>query len=124
MYSTIESRVAFAVPLIPLSSLADWARDHGRLGEDVQAAAIQHAAIERVYVPVSPLHRAPVIPAERMLVLAAEADRITPVAHAERLSAHFKCRLQTTRGSHLVQIGRSEQIAMVIRAVRDLGVLN
>ena len=124
LYSTIESRVAFAVPLIPLSSLADWARDHGRLGEDVQAAAIQHAAIERVYVPVSPLHRAPVIPAERMLVLAAEADRITPVAHAERLSAHFKCRLQTTRGSHLVQISRSEQIAMVIRAVRDLGVLN
>ena len=41
----------------------------------------------------SPLDRKPLISPSRTLVVAAKADRITPVAHARKLSAHFGSQL-------------------------------
>ena len=38
---------------------------------------------------VSPLSRAPKVPPENVLVLAGEADRITPIAHAKKLADHL-----------------------------------
>ena len=40
-------RLAFAVPIIPLASLADFAREQGRLGETPHETELQHRALER-----------------------------------------------------------------------------
>ncbi|HEY6560747.1 MAG TPA: YqiA/YcfP family alpha/beta fold hydrolase [Polyangiaceae bacterium] len=119
--ATIEPSLAFSIPIVPLASLADWARDQGRLGRYPEQSAAQHSALEAVHEVVSPLHREPLISPERMLVIAAKADRITPISHAMRLARHFNARLQTMPGGHLLQIGRAESFRQVGHFLVELG---
>jgi pimeloyl-ACP methyl ester carboxylesterase len=121
--ATVEPELAFAVPMIPLASQADFARDQGRLGSDPRQEAREHAALERVYAPVSPLHRPLAIESQRVLVIAAEADQITPVHHARRLADHFDAPLETFAGGHLLQFGRAEAFRRVGRLLGELGVI-
>ncbi len=118
--ATAEPALAFAVPMIPLASLADFARDQGRLGATPEQTMAQHRALERVHRVVSPLHRAPQLASERMLVIGAEADRITPVAHARRLARHFGAPLETWPGGHLLQLGRAEKFRSIGRLLDRL----
>jgi pimeloyl-ACP methyl ester carboxylesterase len=121
--ATVDPSLAFAVPVIPLASLADFANDQGRLGATVEEASSQHAALERVYGPVSPLHREPAIESRRILIVAAQADRITPLHHAKRLANHFGAPLETFVGGHLLQFGRARGFRRVGRMLGELGVI-
>ncbi len=122
LLATLEPELAFAVPLIPLASLADFARDHGRLGGTEAERRLQHAALARAGRVVSPLERRLLMPRERVLVIGAEADRITPIAHAEQLARHFNAPLESWPGGHLLQLGRSEAFRSVGRLLDELGV--
>ncbi len=122
LLATLEAELSFAAPLIPLVSVADYARDQGNLGSGEQAE-LQHAALERANFVVSPLARPLLVPRERVLILAAEADRVTPVAHAERLAAHFGVPLLRVSGGHLVQTWRLEGFRALRRMLQDTGVL-
>jgi pimeloyl-ACP methyl ester carboxylesterase len=57
------------------------------------------------------------------LILAGEADRITPASHAERLAAHFGAPVRVFPGGHLLQFGRAEGFREVARMLRDLELL-
>jgi len=107
LLATVSADLDFVMPMIPLASVADFAREQGRLGEGEQADA-QHEALERANWVVSPLARPLLLPATRALVIAAEHDRITPAHHARRIATHFGCDLVTIPGGHLVQLGRAE----------------
>ncbi len=107
LLATVSRDIDFVMPMIPLASIADFAREQGRLGIGAQAD-VQHAALERANWVVSPLARPLAVPPARALIVAAEHDRITPTAHARRLATHFGCTLITIPGGHLVQLGRSE----------------
>jgi pimeloyl-ACP methyl ester carboxylesterase len=106
LFATLEADLSFAVPLIPLASVADFAREQGRLGTG-ENAALQHAALEAANRVVSPLARPSLLPTERVLIAAATGDRVTPIAHAERLAAHFGVPLLRVHGGHLVQTWRA-----------------
>lgn len=107
LLATVSRDIDFVMPMIPLASIADFAREQGRLGIGEQADA-QHAALERANWVVSPLARPLALPPSRALVVAAEHDRITPTSHAQRIATHFGCELVTIPGGHMVQLGRSE----------------
>ena len=115
LMATVEEGLAFAVPIIPLASLADFARDQGRLGRGPEAVA-QHAALEAANHVVSIFARPSRVAPERVLVVGAEADRVTPIAHAERVAAHLRAPLLRVAGGHLVQSWRAE----AFRAVRSM----
>jgi hypothetical protein len=123
LLATVEEGLAFAVPIIPLASIADFAREQGRLGRGEEVGA-QHAALEEANRIVSPFARPGLVPGERMVVVAARADRITPAAHAERLARHFGARLVEFHGGHLLQFGRSEAFREIGRHLERLGVLD
>ena len=123
LLATIEPSLAFAVPVIPLASIADFARDHGRFVGTPEEQSHQHRALESSMRVVSPLGRTPRVPSERVLIVAAEADRITPIAHAHRLAAHFGARMETFHGGHLLQFGRSRAFREVGRLLGRLGLL-
>jgi len=115
LLATLERDLSFACPLIPLASIADFARDQGRLGEG-ERAETQRRALEQANWVVSPFARPGLVAPERVLVVGARGDRITPIAHAERLAAHFGAELVCLSGGHLVQLWRRE----AFRAVKSL----
>lgn len=119
--ATVDPGLAFAVPMIPLASLADFARDQGRLGNTSVEQTAQHRALDAVHRVVSPLHRKPQLPSGRMLVIGAEADRITPLSHARRLARHFNAPLETWHGGHLLQLGRADKFRRIGRMLEELG---
>jgi pimeloyl-ACP methyl ester carboxylesterase len=119
--ATVLPELAFVVPVIPVTSLADFARDQGRLGTTPEEEALEHAALDAVYRVISPLHRAPLASPERCLVIAAKADRITPMRHAERLAEHFGAPLETWHGGHVLQFGRGQSFRRVGRLLGELG---
>lgn len=117
-----QGELDFAMPMIPLASVADFAREQGRLGNGEQAKE-QHAALERANWIVSPLARPLAIPKERTIVVAAEHDRITPRAHAKRIADHFGCEMITIPGGHLVQLGRSEAFRALAKMLERDGIV-
>jgi pimeloyl-ACP methyl ester carboxylesterase len=119
LLATIEPGLAFATPIIPLASLADFARDQGRLGTGEQVIA-QRDALEAAHHLVSPFARPPRVPKERVLIVGAESDRITPIAHAERLAAHFGAQLVRMGGGHILQFGRGDAFRSVGRWIDAL----
>ena len=123
LLATVERELAFAVPVIPLASIADFARDGGRLVGTDEEQAVQHVALEDAFRVVSPLARPALLPPERMLILAGEADRITPIAHAERLAGHLGAPLRKFHGGHLLQLGRADALRDVARMLARLGLL-
>ena len=121
--TTVDARFDFLVPIVPLASLADFAREHGDLPEAPEPRAVEHALLERAYAHVSPVHREPLIARERVLVIGAKADRITHFSHARRLAAHFHAPLGAWHGGHLWQLGRGqafERVAELLRALPEL----
>lgn len=107
LVATVSDAIDFVMPMIPLASIADFAREQGSLGIG-ENANLQHQALERANWVVSPLARPLRLPVSRALVVAAEHDRITPSSHAARLAKHFDCDLLTMAGGHLVQLGRGD----------------
>lgn len=122
LLATVSRDIDFAMPMIPLASVADFAREQGRLGAGEQASE-QHAALERANWVVSPLARPLALPVARALVVAAEHDRITPTAHARRIADHFGCAMMTIPGGHLVQLGRSEAFRGLSRMLEREGII-
>jgi pimeloyl-ACP methyl ester carboxylesterase len=120
LLATVERGLEFAAPIIPLASLADFAREQGRLGHGEEARR-QHAALEEANRIVSPFARPSLVPAGRVLIVAAEADRITPPAHAERLARHFAAEIVRFEGGHLLQFGRGDAFRAVGRWLTAMG---
>jgi dienelactone hydrolase len=118
---TLEPALAFGVPIIPLASLADFARDQGRLGTTPQETALEHRALDEAHHVISPLSRPALLERKRLLVVAAKADRITPLSHARRLAHHFGAPLEAMPGGHLLQFGRSDGFRRIGRLLDDIG---
>lgn len=119
--ATVVGALDFAIPVIPLVSIADFARDQGRLGDTEEQTSLQHQALERAFRLISPLARPSLLPG-RVHILAGEADRITPLTHANKLAAHFDAPVDLWAGGHLLQVGRSDAFREIGRALRAWGV--
>jgi pimeloyl-ACP methyl ester carboxylesterase len=117
LLACVEPRVDFVVPIVPLSSMADFAREQGWLSPLHDEAAEQHSLLDSIYRRVSPVVRPSLVPSERCLVIAAKADRVTPVAHARRLSVHLRAPLLAFYGGHLLQLGRAEAFERVFELI-------
>jgi dienelactone hydrolase len=119
--ATVDDRLAFAVPIIPLASLADWARDRGEIEPDDSDL---YNRIAGAHALTSPLERAPLLPPSRVRIVAARGDRVTPVAHAQRLAKHFRAPLEVFPGGHLLQLGRGRALrASVEPMLASLGLI-
>ena len=92
LFATLEADLAFAVPLIPLASVADFAREQGRLGHGRERRS---SSTRRSKRPTASSARSPVrasCPQSACSSRRPTGDRVTPIAHAERLAAHFGVR--------------------------------
>jgi dienelactone hydrolase len=122
LLATLEASLSFAVPIIPLASFADFALEQGRLGQGADAL-VQYRAFDEAIRVASPLARPSLLPKERVLILAASHDQITPARHAERLALHSGGRLVVFPGGHLLQFGRADAFREIGRFWRQNGLL-
>ncbi len=122
LLGTVEPELDFVAPIIPLASLADAARDNDRLVGTPAEREAQHRALEGAYRVSSPLARSPRLGPERAIVVAAAGDRITPIAHAHRIAAHYRCELITFPGGHLLQLGRADGFRAILRRLDAVGI--
>jgi pimeloyl-ACP methyl ester carboxylesterase len=123
LLATVEP-LEFVFPMIPLASVADFAQQHERLVGTTSQRRAQHEALERAHAVVSPLARPSKVDPANVLVLAGKADRITPIAHAEKLAAHLGGRLIAFDGGHLLQAGRGEGFREIARLLGARGWLD
>jgi pimeloyl-ACP methyl ester carboxylesterase len=123
LLATVVDDLAFAVPIIPLASIADIARDGGRLVGSEEEQRLQHEALDDVHRVVSPFARPPRLSPDRVLVIAGDGDRITPIAHARRLTEHFRAPLETFAGGHILQFGRADAFRAAGRMLGRLELL-
>jgi dienelactone hydrolase len=122
LLATVEEGLSFAVPIIPVASIADIARASGRFTGDAEQRAAQHAALDAALRVASPLARAPLVEPDRVLVVAGQADRIAPLDHARRVAEHFAAPVETFHGGHLLQFGRAGAFEAIGRMLARLGV--
>jgi hypothetical protein len=122
LLATLESNIDACMPIVPLASIADFARAQGNLGQGAECEA-QHQGLERVNRVVSPLARPLRVPKHRTIVVGAEADRITPIRHAERIADAFDVPLMRIQGSHLLQWGRDKAFRAFCQTLEADGIL-
>jgi len=123
LMTTIDDTLDFAVPMIPCSSIADVARAVGLLVGTPEEQELQHAGLEAAHRVVSPLARPTRMSTDRILVIGADADRITPISHAKRMSEHYGAPLETFHGGHLLQFGRGDAFRAIGRMLERLGII-
>jgi acetyl esterase/lipase len=100
----------------PLGQLSDLIRWHAR-GDSVWC---HHVAdrLQRVYRSVCPLDRRPKVAPERVTVIGAEFDRVTPMSAAQQVADHFQVELRPIKASHLFDPGRSSRLLQVLTEQR------
>jgi hypothetical protein len=120
LWATLDP-LAFVAPIIPLASFADVARAAGRLVGSEEQQALQQTRLEEAHRVASPFARASRVEKGAAIVIAGEGDRITPLAHAERLRDHLDAEYVTFAGGHILQVGRSEGFRALGRVLERRG---
>jgi len=120
--ATVEPRLAFAIPTIPMASFADFGRDQNTFPGTPDQRRDLYVALDAMTRVVSPLARPLAIPSEHVFVIAGDVDHVTPKAHAEKLSRHFGARMTTFGGGHLLQFGLGGALERAVDEVMWPGV--
>ncbi len=130
LLATVEPDLDAVIPIIPFASLPRIIWEHGEGTEArrlAEADGLSLELFEAAHAATTPLRRDPVISADRILLIGAERDQVTPLAHAIALRDHFSRELTSPRfhtlpGTHLVQSGRRSLFGTVARflAAREL----
>jgi len=119
LLATLESALRFAVFMVPLASIEDFAYKNGRMIGHAAEQLAQREALQRAHHTVSPFARPPQLPAARVVSVAGESDLVTGVDQARKLSQHFGGQLSLFHGGHLLHAGREEAFAPVWRLVGE-----
>jgi len=121
LLSTLEERLRFSVLFIPLAAIEEFAFDHGRMLGTPAEQEQQRDALRAAQWPISPLARPPLVAAERVSVVAGEADHVTGLAHAEHLAQHFGTHISRFEGGHLLHFGRERAFEPVWQMLEHEG---
>jgi len=115
LLATLERELRFAVFFVPLAAIEDFAHQSGAMtGSEEEQLAVRDA-LRAAQLMVSPFARASLVPADRVIVVAGESDRVTGVQQARRLAEHFGAEMSLFHGGHLLHAGREQAFAPVWR---------
>ena len=105
LLATLEDTLKFAVMFVPLAAIEDIAHRQGRMVGTPEQQLEQRDALGRAHWPISPLTRPSLVPSDRAVVLAGEADRVTGLTQGRRLAQHFGAPISMFHGGHLLHAG-------------------
>ena len=113
--AAVEERLAFAVPNVPVVSLADIMLEWQPAGAAVRAlmsyTGMTLPEVRRTMAIHNPLTWKPALPPERLMLIGGVADRLAPPKHTRLLWEHWNhCHLYWFPGSHIIHFDRSQYL--------------
>jgi pimeloyl-ACP methyl ester carboxylesterase len=126
LLATVESRLAFVIPNVPVVSVADLVMEWEPIGVATRAMLqLMHHTVRdarRLLAVTTPLTWPCAVPRERRLIIGGIGDRLAPPKHARLLWEHWeRCRLHWFPGSHLVHLDRGEYLLAIKDFFDEIG---
>ena len=125
LWATVDPSLAFAVAMIPAVSMSELMWRHGEESparRRAVSAGVSGDLLDDVFAIHSPTARAPLLPHERLMIVAGRGDRITPPDQAESLWRHWgECAIHWFPGGHLAQVGRGDAFRAVRKHLQAVG---
>lgn len=129
MLASVEPKLAFALPNVPIISVADLVLEWEPLGALMRAALaatrLSPADARRLVAVSCPLTFPPVLPSERLMIVGGAGDRLAPPKHSRLLWDHWnRCRIYWFPGSHSIHLDRGRYLTEMARFMAGLGFLD
>jgi pimeloyl-ACP methyl ester carboxylesterase len=129
LLATVEPRLSFSLPNVPLVSVLDLALEWDPVGTLIRTLmrvkGIEVPRIRRWLALTSPLTRAPVLAKDRLMIIGGVGDRLAPPKHSRELWEHWdRPRIHWFCGSHFLHLDRGEYLRETAKFLGDIGVLD
>ncbi len=126
LLASVEPRLSFAIPNVPLVSVADLVLEWEPIGTVVRAGLgalrVPLEELRHMLAVTSPLTYRPVLPRDRLMVIGGVGDRLAPPKHSRLLWEHWeRCALYWFPGSHLVHLDRGRYLRETARFLHRVG---
>lgn len=128
MLASVENRLAFALPNVPIISVADLIMEWQPVGTLMRAALAASKLgppdARRLVAVSCPLTYPPVLPRERLMIVGGAGDRLAPPKHSRLLWDHWqRCRMYWFPGSHSIHLDRGKYLTEMARFMMGIGFL-
>ncbi|MEZ4320372.1 MAG: alpha/beta hydrolase [Myxococcota bacterium] len=128
LVASVEERVSFAIPNVPVASLVDLVLQWAPMGTAaralLKATGTTIPELRRLAAVSCPLTWDPVVPLQNRMIIGGVGDRLAPPKHSRLLWEHWdQCRIHWFPGSHLVHLDRGAYLWQVARFLRSIGFL-
>ncbi|MBK7584985.1 MAG: alpha/beta hydrolase family protein [Myxococcales bacterium] len=125
LLATVEPRLAFAIPNVPVTSIADlvleWEPIASLLGLALRATGKDVRDARELLSVSCPLSYPPRIARERLMIIGGVGDRLAPPTHSRLLWDHWqRCRLHWFPGSHLIHLDRGDYFRQMRKFFREI----
>jgi pimeloyl-ACP methyl ester carboxylesterase len=126
LFASVERRLAFAIPNVPVVSIADLVLEWEPISSVIRAALFAVGkdvrAAREMLAPSSPLSFSPRLARERLFIIGGVGDRLAPPRHARLLWDHWgRPRMHWFPGSHVLHLDRGEYFRAMRRFFGDVG---
>lgn len=126
LLAATEPRLKFAIPNVPVASLADIVLEWEPLGTLIRAALktlrLDVHDARRLLAVSCPLTWKPVLPKKRLMVIGGVGDRLAPPTHSRLLWDHWeRPRLHWFPGSHVLHVDRFGYLHEIAKFFEEIG---
>jgi pimeloyl-ACP methyl ester carboxylesterase len=126
LLAAVEERLYFSIPNVPVVSLPDLVLEWFPLNLPLKALLKSSGTSVRdarhMLAVHSPLTYRPLIPRDRLMVIAGAGDRLAPPKHGRLLWDHWdRCRIHWFPGNHLVHLDKGKYLKEIARFLREIG---
>lgn len=128
LLASLEDSLDFAIPVLPMASLADlfWAQGHkDPVLQQVQQMGMTRERFASAWALHSPLTYRPKVPWRARLIVGAAGDNLVTSEHTDALWEHWgRPRRYAFAGGHILQVYRADYHREVGRFLAELGVVD
>ncbi|MDH5171899.1 MAG: alpha/beta hydrolase, partial [Gammaproteobacteria bacterium] len=126
LLAAVEDRLHFSIPNVPVASLPDlvleWYPINLAIKSLLKLSGTSVREARHMLAVHSPLTYQPLIPKERLMVIAGAGDRLAPPKHARLLWDHWdRPRIHWFPGNHLLHLDKGKYLKEIARFLKEIG---
>ncbi len=125
LLAAVEDRLEFAIPNVPVVTLADLVLEWFPMNLPLKALLkLSNTSVREarhILAVHSPLTYRPLLPKERLMVIAGAGDRLAPPKHGRLLWDHWdRPRIHWFPGNHLIHLDKGKYLKEIARFLREI----